>query len=65
LLTSEATKPLAGREQDILRGFLKGESETEIAQRLGIEQATVHSHVQGLYRRLHVHNSREAIIRIN
>jgi DNA-binding NarL/FixJ family response regulator len=64
LITPEATKPLSGREQAILRGFLKGESQSEMAQRLGVEKATIHSHIQGLYARLQVHDPREAIVRI-
>ncbi|HJT55359.1 MAG TPA: LuxR C-terminal-related transcriptional regulator [Ktedonobacteraceae bacterium] len=64
LLTNGTTRPLSGREQDILRGFMKGKSEAEMAQQLGVEKATIHSHIQGLYHRLQVHNSREAIVRI-
>jgi DNA-binding CsgD family transcriptional regulator len=57
-------KPLSGREQDILRGFLRGEGEAEMANRLSVEKATIHSQIQGLYHRLNVHNTREAIVRI-
>jgi DNA-binding CsgD family transcriptional regulator len=64
LLTNGTTKPLSTREQDILRGFLSGEGEAEMAHRLGVERATIHSHIQGLYYRLNVHSPREALVRV-
>jgi DNA-binding NarL/FixJ family response regulator len=64
LLTQRTTKPLSGREQDILLGFLREDGEAQMAHRPGIEKTTIHSEIQGLYHRLNVHNPREAIVRI-
>lgn len=52
---------LTRRERDVLQGLVRGESEHEMASRLNIEEATVHTHVQRLYRRLDVHGAQEAI----
>src|SRR6266481_8026549 len=58
-----ATKELTPRERDVLQGLVRGESEVEMAHRLGIERATVHTHLQRLYSRLDVHSAQEAILR--
>ncbi len=63
LYTKEPTKLLTARERDVLQGLVGGESESEMAHRLGIEPTTVHTHLQRLYRRLEVHNPREAVLR--
>lgn len=54
---------LTGRERDVLQGLVCGESEIEMAHRLGIQQTTVHTHIQRLYHRLEVRSSREALLR--
>ena len=58
-----ATKKLTPRERDVLQGLVRGESEVEMGHRLGIEPATVHTHLQRLYSRLDVHSAQEAILR--
>jgi DNA-binding CsgD family transcriptional regulator len=58
-----ATKKLTPRERDVLQGLVRGESEVEMAHRLGIEPTTVHTHLQRLYSRLDVHSPQEAILR--
>lgn len=59
----EAVKALNPREKDILQGLVIGESENQIAQRLGLEPTTVHTHLRRLYSRLGVHRAQEAILR--
>src|SRR5579883_1874158 len=56
-------EPLTPREREILLSLVHGESEFEAAQRLGITQATVHSHRQHLYQRLGVHSQHQAVLR--
>ncbi len=63
LFNIEATKKLTPRERDVLQGLIRGESEAEMAHRLGIEPATIHTHLQRLYSRLNVHSAQEAILR--
>jgi two-component system nitrate/nitrite response regulator NarL len=46
--------PLSPREQDILRGIARGESNKEIARALGIAETTVKIHVQHVLRKLDV-----------
>ncbi len=56
-------EPLTPREREILLSLVHGESEFEAAQRLGITQATVHSHRQHLYQWLGVHSQHQAVLR--
>lgn len=63
LYTKEPLKLLTARERDVLQGLVGGESESEMARRLGIEPTTVHTHLQRLYHRLEVNSSREAVLR--
>jgi DNA-binding CsgD family transcriptional regulator len=57
------TPVLTPREQEMLASLVRGESEEETAERLGIAQTTVHTHRQSLYRRLDVHSEQQARIR--
>jgi len=53
-----------GDEADILRAIENGARAfpyTKTAQRLGIGHSTVHTHVNGTYRKLDVHNKAEAV----
>jgi DNA-binding CsgD family transcriptional regulator len=54
---------LTPREKNVLQGLIYGESEHDMAQRLGLAPTTVHAHVQRLYNRLDVHSAQEAIVR--
>jgi two-component system nitrate/nitrite response regulator NarL len=51
---ASALETLSGRERDILRGIAQGASNKEIARDLGIAEATVKIHVQGVLRKLRV-----------
>lgn len=63
LHTNEDVDRLTRRERDVLLGLVRGESDEEMAQFLGIESSTIHSHRKRLYRRLEVHNAQEAAMR--
>lgn len=52
--TPSALETLSARERDILRGIAQGASNKEIARDLGIAEATVKIHVQGVLRKLRV-----------
>jgi len=53
---------LSGRERDILRGVARGASNKEIARELGIAEATVKIHVQGVLRKLNVSSRVQAAV---
>lgn len=58
------TLRLSGREFQIVRCIFDGETESIIAQELGISPHTVHTHVERLYRKLNVCNRAELVIHI-
>jgi DNA-binding NarL/FixJ family response regulator len=50
------------RERDVLNSLVRGdESDKEISSRVGISEATVHTHLRSIFKKLHVHNRTEAI----
>ncbi|GHO81501.1 hypothetical protein KSD_92720 [Ktedonobacter sp. SOSP1-85] len=51
---------LSEQEQGVLRLLIVGRSNPEIARELVISVNTVETHIQGLYRKLNVHNRIEA-----
>ena len=53
-LSSDLTKGLSPRMRDTLQLLLSGDSEKEVAGKLGLSQHTVHIHVKNLYKRLGV-----------
>jgi DNA-binding CsgD family transcriptional regulator len=53
---------LTDRELDILQQLAAGLYGKEIAQALGISQATVNFHCGNLYKKLHVQSQRSAIL---
>ena len=52
---------LTPREQEILEGLVDGLSYKMIAARFYISADTVKNHIQGIYKKLHVHSKGEAI----
>ena len=54
---------LTPREQDVLSGLMRDESEKEMALRLGIAVTTVRTHLRRLYTELQVDNAQQAIFR--
>ena len=67
---AQATPPMAptrldltGREQDVLRGLVAGQSYKQIAADLSISLDTVRSHIRNLYKKLQVQNVAAAVSR--
>jgi DNA-binding NarL/FixJ family response regulator len=56
-----ATRPLTGREIDILRLIAKGLSNNEAARVLELSRATVRTHLEHIYQKLEVTNRVEAV----
>jgi DNA-binding NarL/FixJ family response regulator len=57
LLRMEAEGPgehLTERERDVLRMVMQGKSNKRIAEQLGVSDSTVKTHLQNVYRKLHV-----------
>lgn len=52
---------LTPREADVLRGIAAGQSNTEIAKALFISEATVKSHINHLFAKIHARNRAEAV----
>ena len=59
-LPSSLLEPLSLQEQRVLRLFVAGLSKREIAQELVISVNTVKTHLQHIYRKLHVTSRAEA-----
>lgn len=51
---TQALDALTGRERDVLLGIVKGETNKEIAARLGISHRTVETHRESLMRKLRI-----------
>jgi DNA-binding NarL/FixJ family response regulator len=54
--------PLSARERDVLRWLVAGQSNNAIAERLGLSQETVKSHVSNVFRKLGVGNRQQAAL---
>jgi DNA-binding CsgD family transcriptional regulator len=52
---------LSRRQRDILVGLVQGDSEKQLALRLGISRHTVHDHLKTLHRRMEVSNRGELL----
>jgi DNA-binding CsgD family transcriptional regulator len=70
LLVSDLAPPgcdplssLSPRLRDVLACLLEGDSEQQVALRLGLTRATAHQYVKALYRRLHVNTRGELMAR--
>ena len=59
----EEQGPLSTRERELLECIVQGDTEQQIAGRLGISPHTVRTHVKNIYRKLQVH-SRAAAVRL-
>jgi DNA-binding CsgD family transcriptional regulator len=53
------------REKEVIEHLLKGESNKQIAQNMGVSVRTVEFHLSKIYSRLEVHSRTEAIIKLN
>jgi DNA-binding NarL/FixJ family response regulator len=54
---------LSKRETEILEHLSKGLKYSDIANNLIISPATVRKHIENIYKKLHVHNKMEAVIK--
>jgi DNA-binding NarL/FixJ family response regulator len=54
---------LSGREQELLRHLLKGDTEAAIARRLKLSVHTVHAHTKTIYRKLGVRSRAKLILK--
>lgn len=61
-LAESVLDSLSSRERDILQGIARGASNKEIARDLGIAEATVKIHVQGVLRKLKVSSRVQAAV---
>ena len=57
---AEAEK-LSPRETEVLELLVKGLAYKEVAAELGISYSTVHRHIEGIYKKLHVHSRSHAV----
>jgi DNA-binding NarL/FixJ family response regulator len=60
---SHLLETLTSRENEILAGLAQGYQYKEVADQLNISLETVKKHVQNIYKKLHVQNRSEAIIK--
>ena len=58
------TSDLSPRLHETLRCLLEGDSEKQVAMRMGLSHATVHQSVTMLYRRFDVHSRAELLARV-
>jgi DNA-binding NarL/FixJ family response regulator len=56
-------EPLAPREIEVLEMLVQGLAYKEIAKALGVSYFTINTHVQRIYRKLHVSSRSEAVFR--
>lgn len=62
-VNASATDGLSGREMEILALLAEGLSNKEIASRLGVSTGTIRTHVEHIFRKLHVRCRGEAAAR--
>jgi DNA-binding NarL/FixJ family response regulator len=55
---------LTPREREVLEHLAKGRLYKEVADQLGISLSTVNSHIEGIYKKLHVQTRTEAILKL-
>jgi DNA-binding NarL/FixJ family response regulator len=60
---ADETKCLTRREYEILTHLAKGSQYKEIAEALSVSIATVRSHIQNIYDKLHVRSRTEAVVK--
>lgn len=58
---SSVVEKLSPREQEVLAFLAKGLAYKEVAAEMGISYATVHRHIESIYRKLHVQSRSHAV----
>ena len=56
--------PLSGREQEVLRLMVRGDSNQEIAETLVLSIDTVKRHMSNIFSKLEVHTRVQAVARV-
>ena len=59
---SQMDTGLTGRERDILSGIVQGDSNREIAQKLGLSEKTIKNYVSEIFTKLNVRDRTEAAV---
>jgi RNA polymerase sigma factor (sigma-70 family) len=54
---------LSPRETEVLDFLVKGYSYKEVAESMGISYGTVHTHIERIYKKLHVRSRAQAVAR--
>ncbi|MBI1337850.1 MAG: hypothetical protein GC164_12940 [Phycisphaera sp.] len=62
-LAGDATQSLSPRHQTVLNCLIAGDSEKQVAYRLGISQHTVHNYVKAIYKHFEVSSRAELLAR--
>ena len=57
----DESKQLSPRERDVLDYLVKGYSYKEVAEQMKISYSTVHTHIEHIYHKLHVHSRAQAV----
>ncbi len=55
---------LSGREFQIVRHLFDGHPEASVSEALGMSAHTVHTHIERLYLKLHVHRRADLVLRV-
>lgn len=63
LAVSKEAEQLSGREKEILVLMMDGHSLPMIAEKMFLSYETVRSYVKSIYKKLHVHSHREAVLK--
>jgi len=63
MATKKESYELSKREMDVLSRLLMGDSYKMIADAFSINIGTVNSHINSLYKKMHVNSKSEAIIK--
>lgn len=63
LAVSKEAEQLSGREKEILVLMMDGHSLPMIAEKMFLSYETVRSYVKNIYKKLHVHSHREAVLK--
>ena len=61
--SSKESEQLSSREKEILVLMMEGQSLPMIAEKIFLSYETVRSYVKNIYRKLHVHSNREAVLK--
>ncbi len=55
---------LTSRERDVVAGLASGDTDRQIASRLGVSPRTVHKHLEHVYQQLGVATMTAAVVRV-